>query len=70
MYCKYCGSEVKGNFFAQVVARKIQEESKEITKETSGFGYGIFRLLFPLIGFIFIFLVYLNDKKKRLLGLL
>ena len=62
MYCKYCGSEVKGNFCSSC-GKKIQEESKEISKETSGFGYGILGFFFPLIGFI-LFLVYLNDKKK------
>lgn len=58
MYCKYCGSEIKGNFCSNC-GRKVQEESKE----SSGFGYGVLGFFFPLIGFI-LFLVYLNEKKK------
>ena len=51
MYCKYCGSEIKGNFCSNC-GRKVQEESKE----SSGFGYGVLGFFFPLIGFI-LFLV-------------
>lgn len=58
MYCKYCGSEIKGNFCSNC-GRKVQEESRE----SSGFGYGVLGFFFPLIGFI-LFLVYLNEKKK------
>ena len=58
MYCKYCGSEIKGHFCSNC-GRKVQEESRE----SSGFGYGVLGFFFPLIGFI-LFLVYLNEKKK------
>ena len=47
MYCKYCGSEIKGNFCSNC-GRKVQEESRE----SSGFGYGVLGFFFPLIGFI------------------
>lgn len=58
MFCKYCGSEIKGSFCSNC-GRKVKGESSE----TSGFGFGVLGFFFPLIGFI-LFLVYLNDKKK------
>lgn len=41
MYCKYCGSEIKGNFCSNC-GRKVQEESRE----SSGFGYGVLGFFF------------------------
>lgn len=59
MYCKYCGSEIKGNFCSNC-GKKVYEETKN---ETSGFIYGILGFCFPIVGII-LFFIFLSDKKK------
>lgn len=61
MFCKYCGSEVNGNFCSN--CGKSVNDVIENKNEGSAFGYGVLGFFCPIVGFI-LFLVYLNNKKK------